>query len=146
MTPLRPVPGLPIEQQPEAVLRRMLCWGEARGEGPFGQLAVLWVVRNRAEREEKSEIKVMLAPAQFSSFNPGDPNRAKLLTAFVDDPAGWSAADTVATLFEGNATRDPTLGATHFYNPAAAHPAWGRGSIDWQETVVIRNHAFGRLA
>ena len=86
---------------------------------------------------------VILAPSQFSSFNLTDMNRAKMRTAWQDDPIAWAEIDSLCDLFEAELTLDPTHGADHYYNPIDAHPAWGRGNQFWTETAVIGNHVFG---
>jgi N-acetylmuramoyl-L-alanine amidase len=142
----RPLDGAAIEEQPEPIVVRMCLWAEARGEGPEGMLAVWWVIRNRSVTRVRSMKEEVLRPKQFSSFNPDDPNRAKLLTAYLDDRAGWSTADAVATLAEKGRTLDPTTGATSYYNPSICQPAWGRGHPGWHEHTTIGNHTFGVAA
>ena len=44
---MKPVPGLPIEQQPEPVVFACALCGEARGDGRPGMEAVAQVVMNR---------------------------------------------------------------------------------------------------
>ena len=55
----------------------------------------------------------------------------------------YAACDAVAALLIGGWTTDPSLGSTHYYNPAVASPPWGRGSPWWQERATIGNHCFG---
>jgi cell wall hydrolase len=144
---IRPAPGLSIEQQPESIVARMLAYGEARGEGGVGILAVLHVVLNRALRLDTTLKHEALRKRQFSCFNDEDPNRNNLLTADIRSPNAWAAVDAVCSIFEAGFTTDPTHGATHYYvehmeNP----PAWGRGHAEWKETVVIGAHVFGVAA
>ena len=143
---MKPVPGLTIEQQPEAVVRRMVLYGEARNQSPVGQLAILSVIRTLAKEKGASEKDIILHPKRFSSLNADDPNRALLLTACDRDRPAWIVADAICSLFEAGCTTDPTHNANHYYNPKACdpQPAWGRGSPDWQETAVIGDHVFGR--
>jgi len=52
-------------------------WGEARGEGREGLIAVAWVIKNRADNPGwwgKSIELVCLKPYQFSCWNADDPN------------------------------------------------------------------------
>ena len=140
---MKPVPGLPIEQQPAAILARMLLWGEARGESVLGAIAVLAVAYNRAAHSGKTLRDVILKPLQFSSFNAHDPNRAKLLDAWKDDPLGWNRADLVCELWEEKLLTDPTAGATHYYAFNVVQPKWGRGSPEWKETAIIDHQVFG---
>jgi len=138
----RPIPGIPIEQQPVDILERMCLWAEARGEDALGRLAILKVIRTRALEQNVSAATVILRPRAFSSFNATDKNRPKLLSAWQDDPAGWGAVDAICEL--ANNVVDPTGGANHYYNPDIATPIWGRGHQDWQETWVHGHHVFGR--
>lgn len=140
----RPVPGLTIEQQPEAVLLRMAVWAEARGEPIVGQLAVAWVIVNRARSRGTSESAEILKPLQFSSFNPLDPNRAMMLTAHLRQEVSWAVADAVCEMLESGHTIDPTSGADHYYAHKQVQPSWGRGNPRWIETAVIGAHVFGR--
>jgi N-acetylmuramoyl-L-alanine amidase len=142
----------PIEQQTAAVLRRMLAYGEARGEGPLGMLAVVWVAENRAKRAGSSVKDEILKPWQFSSFNADDPNRVKLVTALLRAPVSWAVADAVCTLLEqGHANPDPSCGATHYCTTAlwgSDSPKWfGKAEIDAGRTrqlVVLGNHVFAK--
>ena len=56
-------------------------WGEARGEGEPGMTAVAHVLLNRLKdgRWGTALGSVCLAPYQFSCWNIGDPNRARML-------------------------------------------------------------------
>lgn len=143
---IKPVPGLPIEQQPSAVLSRMLLYGEARNQPAIGALAVLCVAYNRSAQSGKTLRDVILQPLQFSSFNMNDPNRGLLLDAWQKEPASWARADAICELYEEKAVSDPTKGATHYYNPNVVSPAWGRGNPGWTELAVIDDHVFGRAA
>lgn len=141
---MNPIPGLTIEQQAEAVVYRMALWSEARGEPVLGMLGILRVIENLAVEHDTSMKAVVLKPERFSSFNDDDPNRAKMLTAWKDDPQGWDRVNTVCELYEGRGTVDVTEGSNHYYNPGVVQPSWGRGSPDWQEKTVIGHHVFGR--
>lgn len=147
MKALRPAPGLPIEQQSEAIVARMLAYGEARGEGGIGMLAVLHVVHNRALHADTSFKYEALKKWQFSTFNDNDPNRDKLLTAYATEPASWAVVDAICAVFEAGYTTDPTKGARHYFvenmpNP----PKWGPGHPDWIDTVILGRHRFGIAA
>ncbi|AZD06253.1 Cell wall hydrolase [Pseudomonas chlororaphis] len=55
-------------------------WGEARGEGLAGQIAVAWTIRNRVNDGKAKSwwgegyAGVCQAPYQFSCWNKNDPN------------------------------------------------------------------------
>jgi len=135
-----------IEDQSEGALLRMAAWAEARGEGPVGQLAVIYVIANRAAKSGKGIKHEILKPLQFSAFNPGDPNREKMLHAHDLGPAGWAQVDAVADLFESGLTKDPTQGATHYYAHNVVDPPWGPRDPRWQFKAKINRHTFGVAA
>ena len=144
----RPIPGIQIEDQPEPIICIMGLYGEARGEPNAGKLAVLCVAANRAEKSGSSIADVFLKHSdkntyQFTSFDPRDPNRDKLLVGWKEDPASWAACEAVYDLHDAGLTSDPTHGADHYYNPSIAKPAWGAGSKDWQDRGMIGNHRYG---
>lgn len=139
---MRPIPGLTLEEQPEDVLKRIVLWGEARGEDNFTKLCILHVIHNRMLRKNTTWKTEILRPLQFSCFNANDPNRPRLLPGYSLEPAAWAACDAVCEIFA--CTKDPTGGADHYYalsmNPG---PKWGRGSSQWQERLVTGKMAFG---
>jgi hypothetical protein len=164
-----PTPNASIEKQPEAIIIRLALCGEARGEQDQGgtleavaMLGVLWVAENRrtdAKGRWRPTLRgVLLQRAQFSCFNPYDPNRDKLLDLWRSDPVTWERADTVADLFERGLTIDPTLGSTHYSTKAIWGRAGGPGppfawysqaEIDAGRTVALAlygSHVFGRAA
>ena len=64
-------------------------WGEARGESYSGQVAVAWVIRNRAERGGwwgNTIREVCLKDQQFSCWNHNDCNRAQIDSLSPNDP------------------------------------------------------------
>lgn len=145
---IRPAPGLPIEQQPEAWVECACVWAEARGEPTKGKLAVRCVIHTRAMTAGTSDKEQVLKPRQFSSFNADDPNRVKLLGAHLADPDGWAACEAVCDLFEAGLTLDPTMGATHYLNRDALlhQPSWSLAENGWEPHVIIGHHEFGRAA
>src|SRR5258708_18614543 len=96
-------------------------WGEARGEGVDGWVAVSWVIKNRAGhpgwwgRDLKS---VCLKRAQFSSWNIDDRNRPKMLALATNDPLLTRIRGTVAEVLAGTVP-DPTGGAPYQQPPLA---------------------------
>jgi spore germination cell wall hydrolase CwlJ-like protein len=127
-------------------------WGEARGEGEAGMIAVAAVIRNRVDLSARLSgqhwwghdwITVCRARGQFASWNPGDPNRAKLLTVTDTDPefrlAKRIAADAIAGRIE-----DPTFGATAYRAADRPWPySWGHFRLP---LVEIGRHAFYNFA
>ena len=88
-------------QQVHDVVARTL-WGEARGEGVAGQIAVAWVIRNRVHDANprswwgEGYIGVCHKSWQFSCWNPGDPNYPYLSGARPIPQAQWAQALAVA--------------------------------------------------
>lgn len=147
---MRPAPGLPLENQSESIIVRICLVDEARGEKDHGgdldampMAAIWWVIRNRANLHHSTPKAEVLKPKQFSGFNVEGGHRAQLLYYWQNDAIAWERADAVCDLCELGLVKDPTNGATHYYNPAHADPPWGRKHPGWQEHVVIRSHAFG---
>lgn len=122
-----------------AVVARTL-WGEARGEPDDGKAAVAWVIRNRASRprfaralvgKAGAAAAVCQAPWQFSCWNEGDPNRAKLLML---KPADMANEMQIARLVLDGAIADPTIGADHYHT--IDPPGWARAwPPSWAPTM-----------
>lgn len=116
---------------------------EAGGEGPDGMLAAGAVINNRLNSGDygQSLRDVIMAPGQFSAWNSvtgyAGGEGGLDMTRMQPSDAAYQVTDA---LLSGQYT-DPTGGATHYYNPSAADPAWGqRGGGDWER---IGNHVFG---
>ncbi len=109
------------------VLARTL-WGEARGENVRGIEAVAAVVMNRVRRGGwwgNTVETVCRKRWQFSCWNPGDPNRAKLEAVDERDRA-FRICLRVARRAVSGVLDDPTHGATH-YHVRGLMPLWARG-------------------
>lgn len=126
------------------ILARTL-YGEARGEPVRGIEAVAAVVLNRVARAESrgaywwgaTIAQVCTKPWQFSCWNPGDPNREKIL-AVKPEAKAFNCCRRIARRAVAGTLKDPTGGATHYHHIAAA-PAWARGRAPSAE---IGNHLF----
>jgi spore germination cell wall hydrolase CwlJ-like protein len=127
------------------VLARTL-WGEARGEGVAGMIAVAWSIRNRVDDgKDKSwwgegYTGVCQKPYQFSCWNKNDPNYPFLSGArqipFRELAQCRAAADQV---MDGKVP-DPTRGATHYYATSMAKaPTWSLGA---KRTLTLGHHIF----
>jgi len=123
-------------------------FGEARGEGITGMIAVGCVIRNRATHPRVrwwgvGWQGVCLAPFQFSCWNEKDPNR-KLLLAIEDvsppDPIFGLARAIAREVIDG-LMPDITGGADH-YHSIDVRPNWAEGKTP---TKRIRQHIFYRL-
>jgi len=126
------------------VLARTI-YGEARGEPVRGQEAVASVVLNRVKRANKpggywwgsSVSEVCRKEWQFSTWNPSDPNRDKILAVDRRDPSFRQALRIARRAIAGTLD-DPTGGATH-YHAKATMPNWAEGRVPSAE---IGNHKF----
>ncbi|MDH4873005.1 cell wall hydrolase [Pseudomonas sp. BN515] len=131
------------------VLARTI-WGEARGEGIAGQVAVGWTIRNRVEMDLGKDGKpdwwgegyegVCRAPWQFSCWNKNDPNSA-YLRGEKQIPASeyMRAREAAVAVIEGRQP-DPTGQATHYYATTMPKaPAWAPLA---KRTAKIGRHVF----
>lgn len=130
-------------------------WAEARGEGPDGQAAVAWVLKNRAlnprwwsrngdEVPDDTIAAVCVDPWQFSCWNSNDPNRAKLLALPKTDPTYIRIRDICRKVFEGTIP-DPTKKADHYLVTSwIPRTQWAKTN-EAKKTVTIKNHTFYRL-
>ncbi len=119
-------------------------WGEARGEGEAGWIAVAWVIRNRAAHPGwwgHDLRSVCLKPAQFSSWNEGDPNRAKMLALPEADAVLTAIRGAVARVLAGDIP-DPTGGAA-YYHTKTVRPNWDAAMA---RTAAIGGHEFYKEA
>ena len=79
-------------------------WAEARGEPLEGQIAVSNVILNRARQGGwwgDDVVKVCRKPKQFSCWNKGDPNRAKMDGLELQDRAFTRAVSVAAGAWAG---------------------------------------------
>lgn len=116
-------------------------YGEARGESYKGQLAVGWVIRNRAAdgklRWPRDIIGVCRQPKQFSCWNEDDKNFSLIKDAHINSP-GFLACVGAAALVLSGSEPDPTGGATH-YHTEAVKPGW---AAKMKESTRIGSHIF----
>lgn len=114
---------------------------EAGGEGFDGMLAAGSVMANRAAANGGDLRGAIMAPGQFSAWNG--------VTGYAGGEGGLDMNDmrpgddayAVADAILSGNYRDPTGGATHYYNPDVATPDWGaQAGGNWTR---IGNHLFG---
>jgi N-acetylmuramoyl-L-alanine amidase len=147
------VSAAPLTRDQDILARTV--YGEARGEGDMGKVAVAFVVCNRAEIAARyvaaaqrphplfgngTPASACLVPWQFSCWNASDPNCEKLRNLDV------LSEDAAPSLMAANAAisrtlEDPSLGATH-YCVLGLDPYWSRGH---DPVAVIGHHKFFRL-
>ncbi len=130
---------MPLERDIDLMARTV--WGEARGEGTQGMLAVAWVIWNRASQPKwwgRNIEEVCLKPYQFSCWNKDDPNKEKLEKITLDD-LGFARAYYASLAVLLGELPDITRGSTHYFNPRAATPKWAEGK---QAQARIGKHLF----
>ena len=117
-------------------------FGEARGESMQGQIAVAWVIRNRADKPSwwggPSIESVCRKPAQFSCWLASDPNFPLLTAATSSDPHFLQALG-ISALVILRQLPDPTQGSTHYYADSVPPPSWASSLVP---TVKIGAHQF----
>ena len=120
-------------------------YGEARGEQMEGQIAVGWVIKNRASAAHRrahfgdgTPRSACLAPFQFSCWNSSDPNSAVLRRMKSSDPKLRPFITLARSVLQGT-DPDPTYGATHYYALSIALPRWAIGKAP---TTTIGQHRF----
>jgi hypothetical protein len=121
-------------------------FGEAEGEGCEGQVAVGWVIRNRAETDLHHDGKpdwwgegiagVSLAPWQYSCWK--DPARSKLMLAADLSNQAFRACLAAAAWVLGDKSIDPTHGSLN-YKRFDASADW---AVDHMPVVTIGSHQF----
>ncbi|RYC29683.1 hypothetical protein D3273_22675 [Lichenibacterium minor] len=140
--PTGPANALPSGGDSTRDLAIRTIYGEAGGESDTGKAGVASVLKNRlASGQFGPDMQsVILAPKQFSLWNAGDPagDNARKLSA--NSPTYQRIGSIYDGVMSGQ-TPDPTGGATHYYNPRAASPAWGP-KLAAQNDVTIGNHRF----
>jgi len=125
-------------------------YGEARSESQEGMEAVAHVILNRV-RHAKSRgghfwwghdiVTVCQKPYQFSCWNPGDPNRPKLMQVEESDPHFATCLRIARRAVHGVLGADITNGADHYHTTAVA-PKWSVGQTPVSQFGM---HVFFRL-
>jgi N-acetylmuramoyl-L-alanine amidase len=121
-------------------------YGECRGERLDGQIAVAWVIRNRASCPAwwgHGPAEVCLKKSQFSCWLASDPNSAKLNDPALAEDRSYRFLRGVAADVFADKHPDPTHGATHYkvWNTRASWDAACAG----HEGVRIGAHLFFNL-
>jgi N-acetylmuramoyl-L-alanine amidase len=126
----------------DAVARTI--WGEARGEGVLGMRAVAHVIANRVHRPcwwGTTWRSVCWKARQFSCWNTGDVNKARMATLTFSDAAFRQAYAIAASVMAGLDADDITGGADH-YHADSVTPEW---RDEAKRTGSIGHHVFYRL-
>ena len=124
-------------------------FGEARGESWDGQIAVAWVIRNRAQQPSwwgQTISEVCKKPWQFSVWNDGDPNKALIEAVGPEVPAFRRALGIMALVLSGDLS-DPTGQATSYHTatPPQSDMAWPPSwAMKMRQTARSGHHVFYR--
>lgn len=140
-----------VRTLPARAVLALTIYGEARGEPVEGQVAVGWVIKNRAAKRMQTIQEVCLAPAQFSCWWGDDVNALRVrdrarrvLLGEVPADARWLAILQVAHQVLVGAIADPTAGSDHYLTTALYEsdpPAWAK---TMPVVAVIGRHTFLR--
>jgi N-acetylmuramoyl-L-alanine amidase len=124
----------------QEIIARTLS-GEARSEGYRGQQAVANVIDNRLANGciwwGSTYRTICLCPFQFSAWNPGDPNRPKLLAVTTADPVFEQCMDIAGLLLAGQL--DDVSGSADSYKVVGSAAEW---AVGLQPVRIIGKHAF----
>jgi N-acetylmuramoyl-L-alanine amidase len=151
------VPPIDATGEDTSVLARTL-FGEARGEEPGGQIAVAWVIVNRALKarafaEEYHSRHPLFGDGtiaaacqsayhgihQFSCWNTSDPGYKRMISVGQSDPQYQAMLHVAVMVLSGRAL-NPIGDCTHYYNPhACPMPDWARGKAPF---AAIGHHLF----
>ncbi len=119
-------------------------WMEARGDGLPGMQAVANVVMNRVRNPRwwgDDIISVCLKPDQFSSWNPGSDQIAKVQEAMVNGDLDYKVALHLTQLAIMGILPDTTGNADSYYADYIGTPSYDKPS---EFTVEIGSQKFYR--
>ena len=131
-------PADPIEGFSDATVLARTAWAEARSQGSEGMQAVCNVIQNRAATPgwwgstlrdvclDHATEKNGRVVYQFSCWDPGDPQAARIRADSIDD-ASYPIADSLALRAVTARLPDITHGADHYYAEYIPTPKWAIG-------------------
>ncbi len=115
--------------------------GEAGNQGKEGMQAVAYVIKNRAHKRKITLGNACLEHHQFSYWNK-DPHVKPVPPKVLKSKSMQQAIKIATQIVTGRDRKDPTNGATYYYNPKLAHPAWAK---KLKHKKKIGDHVFGQL-
>lgn len=111
----------------EILMARML-FGEGRNCSDEERIAIGYTAVNRAndgKRWNGETIRdAILKDKQYSCFNKGDANRAKLMDPMKYEPEAFEKCLESAHEVIVNSRSEMNKGQTHYFNPATVNPKW----------------------
>ena len=112
----------------EEILLARMIFGEARGQSYLERIAVGYTAVNRAKDGKKfngSNVReAILKPKQYSCFDENNVNRKKLMEPENEDAKSFYECLKISKKILSGVEKDPTNGATHYFNPKLASPPW----------------------
>lgn len=146
-----------VRRLPSRSVLALTVWGEARGEPVEGQVAVAWVIKNRAASRRQTIQTVCLAKWQFSCWWEDSANarllaeRAEAMLAgrILPEPKWLELLQRCHQVLVG-AIPDPTGGATFYCSRAflddpANEGSWFVKAVNAETLVrptVVGRHVF----
>ena len=121
-------------------IKAKTLYGEARGEGEEGLIAVGNVIKNRVKKKTwygKTVKDVCLKAWQFSCWNHNDPN-FKTISSLDKRNKTFAKILVLAEQILNDEFEDNTEGSTH-YHTSSIKPKWAKGLTP---VVTLGNHLF----
>ena len=115
-----------FNEDTETRLLARLILGEAEGCSDLEKISVAYTVINRT-KSGKSLKDTILAPYQYSCFNENFDSSKFLKNPLKYNPAEFRDSLIIAEGILAGKYKDPTKGATHYYNPnLVKQPLWAK--------------------
>lgn len=131
-------------EDPATLLARAL-WGEARSCTREEKIAIGYTALNRQRKTQKPLVEILLSG--YTCFK-GASQQQILSPHIYDDPKIFDQCIKLANGILRGAYRDPTNGATHYYNPRRVNPYWAsalKAKKHIQTSKGPSKHIFGKM-
>jgi len=133
----------------DTTLLATLIYGEARNCPKLEKIAIAYSVLNRQESPHyETDIKdIIFEPKQYSYFN-GQEIKEELtikLDEYETKKRVWEKCYDVAQGVLSGRYKDPTEGATHYFNPEKASPYWREKLEEVDSIDYSKFHKFYKI-